>query len=60
MAKKIRRQDESKRAAGESERGSEGVTDTPSGSEDEKAEESSVRDGGFDEKKTASPGPSGA
>ena len=59
MVKKIRRQDESGRAAGESERGSEGVADIPSGAEDENAEERLVRDGRFDEKKASSPGPSG-
>ena len=46
MVKKIREQDESERVAGEPERGSEGVIDVPSGNEDEK--------------KAASPGPSGS
>ena len=58
MVKKIRRQDESERA-GESERISEGVSDIPSGDEDENAEGRLVRDERFDEKKASSPGPSG-
>ncbi len=68
MVKKIRKQDESERATDESERAtdeherrSEEAVAIPSGKEDEKTGERPDRDGqDFDEKKAASPGPSGA
>lgn len=60
MAKKIRGKDESERATDEPRGGLEEVADAPDGSEDEKVEQRSDREGRFDEKKAASPGPSGA
>ncbi len=45
---------------GRTQGGLEEVADAPDGSEDEKVEQRSDREGRFDEKKAASPGPSGA